>query len=67
MLWFNKEANDRGWLGLGLVACHRRSKALTRSYDAQPYVRNGGNCPRRRPYCYRSRSSQNNEGENNEV
>lgn len=50
MLWLYEKANDRRWLGMGLVASDRRSAPLARGDDTQPDVRNGGNGPGCRPY-----------------
>jgi hypothetical protein len=63
MLRLHKKANDCWWMGMGLVARHRRPEALTRSDDSQPDVRDGGNSTRRRTHRHRCRPSQNHEGD----
>lgn len=63
MLRLDKKANHCRRLGLGMVACHRRSKALPRGDDTQSHVRDGRDSTRRRPHRHRSRTSQNHEGD----
>lgn len=63
MLWVYKETNNRRWMGLGMVAGHRRPEAFARSDDSQSDVRDGGNSAGRRTYCHWCGSSQNHEGD----
>ena len=62
MLRIDETFDHRRWLGVGLVAGHRRPTALPRSDDFEPHVRDRGDCPGGAPHRNWRRPVQDNEG-----